>query len=555
MQECLGININDKFIRYAKIEKNKTFVKVNAKGVRFYTNLRETINRIIDETGSRDIPISINIDKEKYYYFNIFNMTNKNYIMKAIDTEFGSFCKENKLNKDTYIGKYTYVSSLERSDQNRVMYIYENKTDLDERLSYFDKLKIETATVMPTSIPNLIQFEKNKNILIIDLDVQTKITTIIDQAIYNVEVIEHGLGEALDKINAKENSITKAYDMLKNITLYTEEMTMSNSNQINQEYLQDVVPVFYKIVQELQPIIDRYERIDGIYLSGLGSLVNNVDLYFKDFIKEKRIEILKPYFVNTQSNENIKDIIEVNSAIALALQGTGIGIKLLNFATTDWRASLKELANMKPGDLKNFNIRLPKPNIDLSLKGAIDNVEKNIFMDFILIIILIVAYVMASTWISNEILKKTNQAQASVNYTTEQKSLLDKDVEKLKNKKEDYNKKYTALENSSDLLTTKSLRKHQIPNLMIQIASIIPKQVRLTEIKTTEKEDTDATGKKITKQHVIIHAQSKRYEQLAYFKAMMIEKGYLDNIQSTEGSKDSTGQNIAIVIEGDFKTY
>ena len=45
-----------------------------------------------------------------------------------------------------------------------------------------------------------------------------------------------------------------------------------------------------------------------------------------------KCEILKPYFIKNVniSRENVKDYIEVNSAIALALQGLGEGIKKIN---------------------------------------------------------------------------------------------------------------------------------------------------------------------------------------------------------------------------------
>ena len=73
-------------------------------------------------------------------------------------------------------------------------------------------------------------------------------------------------------------------------------------------------------------------------------------------------------------------------------------------------------------------------------------------------------------------------------------------------------------------------------------------EVQLTEIKNTETTDS---GK--TVQHIIIHAQSTKYEQLAYFKAKMKNANVLDNITSTEGQKD--GEYVKIIIEGDLKTY
>ena len=83
MQECLGISITDNLIRYAKVQKTSTQIKVTAFGIKFYDNLKSSIDQIIKETDSLKTPISIDIKNEKYYYFNIFNLTNKDYAEKA----------------------------------------------------------------------------------------------------------------------------------------------------------------------------------------------------------------------------------------------------------------------------------------------------------------------------------------------------------------------------------------------------------------------------------------------------------------------------------------
>lgn len=55
------------------------------------------------------------------------------------------------------------------------------------------------------------------------------------------------------------------------------------------------------------------------------------------------------------------------------------------------------------------------------------------------------------------------------------------------------------------------------------------------------------------KQHIYISAQSKKYEQLAYFKAKLKNANILDNVTSNEGTK--TGDVVTTVIEGDLKNY
>ena len=73
MQECLGVDITDKIIRYAKVKKDSNNFIVEAYGIKFYNNISETLDQIISETNSSKIPISCNLANEKYYYFDIFN--------------------------------------------------------------------------------------------------------------------------------------------------------------------------------------------------------------------------------------------------------------------------------------------------------------------------------------------------------------------------------------------------------------------------------------------------------------------------------------------------
>ena len=114
----------------------------------------------------------------------------------------------------------------------------------------------------------------------------------------------------------------------------------------------------------------------------MGTVINNIDLYFKEYFKESKVEILKPFFLEDKMNINIKDYIEVNSAIALALQGLGLGIKNLNFMKRDWKTELKTLlssdVNMKDIKMPKFNFKLKnkKKNLQLiqeSLQEFVDN--------------------------------------------------------------------------------------------------------------------------------------------------------------------------------------
>ena len=550
MQSCLGITIAENLIKYAKVEKESNGFKVKSYGIKFFDNLElsSTINQIIDETDSRKVPISINTTNEKYYYFNIFNLTNESYAKKAIETEFESFCGENHLNANTYEGRYTYTRDISNADRNKVIYIYNSKAELEQTYNLLKGVRVTTATPISTSLPNIIRTEKNKNSMIVDIDTKTTITTIINQNIYNIDILNQGLNDAIEKINEKENSLLKSYEVFKNTTIYTMDMQASQAVGENNGYLDFIVPSLYKIAQELQNIMKNYKQIDTVYLTGLGSVINNVDLYFQEYLKGTKVEILRPFFLENNSKVNLKDYIEVNSAIAIAIQGLGFGVKTLNFAkgATGFEG-LKNLASMDLKDLKNGKFKMPKINFDLS--GNMDRLEVSLTTYSLIAIIIAIVFCIASTFIKSSMEASTSKAQAMIADTTKQIALVNSDDNKIIEKTQDYQKYKSNLENTSTAIETKRSRKNQITTMLNKIIYTIPKEAQITEIRNNEKVSESGA----TVQHITIYVQSKGYEKLAYFKAQLKSANVLDNIVSTEGVKD--GEYVKIAIEGDLKTY
>lgn len=543
MQECLGISIADKVIRYAKVQKDSNNFKISSYGLKFFSNLEETINQIIEETNSTKISISTNITNEKYYYFNIFSLINKNYAEKAIKTEFESFCNENHINGQLYEGKYIYTKSLDNPDQSRIIYIYDKQEDIAEKASYFKKGRLDTLSPLPIVISNLISTERNKNSMIIDLEEKTTITTIINQNIYNVETIEQGMNEILEKINEKENSYSKSYEVCKNSTIYTMETDEYNTG--NNEYLKYIIPTLYNITQEVQRIQESVKHIDNIYITGMGAVINNIDLYFKEYFKDAKVEILKPSILSDKSNINIKDYIEVNSAIALALQGLGEGIKEVNFIKGNFKENFKGILT---SDISTLKFKLPKIDFKSSFQGKTDKVERILIRNIIIVLITAIIYAIGSTTIFRQIKNKISETEDVISYTNSQWTLADKDDREIIEKTKDYQKYKLNLENVSSAIETRRSRKNQITTLLNKIVYNIPKEVILTEIKNTE-----VTTSNSTVQHITIYAQAEKYEQLAYFKAKLKNANILDNITSSDGQKD--GNTVRITIEGDLKTY
>jgi len=556
MQNCLGISIDDKFIKYAKVQKEDNTFKVESYGINSYNNmdLDKRIAQIIQETDSSKIPISTDIQNEKYYFFNFFGVKNKTYAKEAIQTEFESFCTDNHINKNTVEGRYIYTKNIDMPDQNKAIYIYANKGEMEERLNLFKGTKVVSATPDAIAIPNIVNIEPNKNIMIVDISDNTKITTLINKNIYNVDILSEGLKEAFDTINLKENSTLKTYEVLKNTTIYTMDMD-TTSNKKNDEYLQHIVPELYKVAQEVLNITKNYKKIDQIYLTGYATVINNIELYFQEYFKNSKVEILKPFFIEKNDRVNVKDYIEVNQAIALALQGMGYGARTINFSSDKKADEIKSMLSMNMTDIINsFKVQKadngkeknkPKLNVDLGfLKNKSKNLDTSMTNAFISLLLITILYCAGSIWVSKQILSETDKVKDDVSYTQEQIAKATNDDSKINTKTNDYKRYKSNLENTSNVIETKRSRKNQITTLLNKIVYTIPKEVQLTEIKNEEKGG---------KQHIYISAQSKKYEQLAYFKAKLKNANILDNVTSNEGTK--SGDVVTTIIEGDLRSY
>ena len=556
MQYCLGISIDDKFIKYAKVQKEDNTFKVESYGINSYNNmdLDKRIAQIIQETDSSKIPISTDVQNEKYYFFNFFGVKNKTYAKEAIQTEFESFCTDNHINKNTIEGRYIYTKNIDMPDQNKAIYIYANKGEMEERLNLFKGAKVVSATPDAIAIPNIVNIEPNKNIMIVDISDNTKITTLINKNIYNVDILSEGLKEAFDTINLKENSTLKTYEVLKNTTIYTMDMD-TTSNKKNDEYLQHIVPELYKVAQEVLNITKNYKKIDQIYLTGYATVINNIELYFQEYFKNSKVEILKPFFIEKNDRVNVKDYIEVNQAIALALQGMGYGARTINFSTDKKADEIKSMLSMNMTDIINlFKVQKadngkeknkPKLNVDLGfLKNKSKNLDTSMTNAFISLLLITILYCAGSIWVSKQILSETDKVKDDVSYTQEQIAKATNDDSKINTKTNDYKRYKSNLENTSNVIETKRSRKNQITTLLNKIVYTIPKEVQLTEIKNEEKGG---------KQHIYISAQSKKYEQLAYFKAKLKNANILDNVTSNEGTK--SGDVVTTIIEGDLRNY
>lgn len=542
MSSCLGLYIEPNIIKYAKVSKEHENLKVEAFGIKFYDKIGEAIKQIINDTYSFKVPISINLSEEIYQYFYMFNLLNKNDLKKAIETEFEALCLEKNINPNALEHRYALVNSQEEKDKIKVIHISANKNVINTIEQPFAEYRVSTLSSIGTSISNVANIKQKENVVIANMEEQTTFTTIIDQKIYQVDKIEEGAKKVLDSINIKENSYSKAYEICKNSTIYT--MEGKELQEETNEYLDDIMPTLYKIASSLQEKLQESTiKIDKIYLTGTLSVINNVDLYFQEFFKNEKCEILKPFFVKETVKINIKDYVQVNSAIGLALQGLDYGIKDMNFKKKTLKDSIDSLTsklNIEIGEGKGkTKINFDK-NINLSLKGKLDRTEAWMLRTLTGVLLLIGIYSAFAVFLNYSITNKNKEVEEVKKDTQTQIASVEKDIQTIKSKTNNYEQMSNNLKNINEQAAEKSKNKKVIPNLLSEIQFAIPQGVQITSIENT-------SGR-----HIVINAQSTKYEQLGYFKAVLRLQGILepDTIVSSPGEKQN--DLVKVVIEGDL---
>lgn len=535
---CLGLYIEEHLIKYAKVSKDHNKIKVESFGIKFYDKVEDAIHQVIQETYSQKTPISINLSEEMYNYFDMFALLTKSDLQRAIKTEFESYCVDKGYNPNVFESRYAVIGNQEEKEKVRVIHVAANKIELNKQIQQVDGYKLSSISPISMAIPSLIDVDKKENAVIVNIENETTITTVFEDKIYNVDKIEEGSGQILTKINLKENSYSKSYEICKNTTIYTSEGKELQEEQSS--YLEDIMPTLYTIVSKVRNIINENgDKIKKVYITGTAALINNVDLYFQEYLENVDCEILKPYFIETVGNINIKDYIEVNSAISLGLMGIGEGIAGMNFKNQtlgdkipDW-LKLEVNPDRDPKDRKYLGGMF---TWDLGQK--LDKTEIGFVRISIGLLLLVIIYSTFSALLANQMNQKESEAEESIASTNQQITLANNDNEKIKSKTNEYTTLLKNLEDKNNKITDRNRTRNAIPNLLNQIMSIIPENVQLTSIENTS--DT----------HIVINAQSNKYEQLGYLKAKIKTDVILTNVISTAGQKDNN--IVTVKIEGEL---
>ena len=545
MSSCLGLYIENNIIKYAKVSKERDNFKVEAFGIKFYDNIDDAVKQIVNETYSYKTPISINLSDEKYTYSDLFSLLNQKDLNKAVKTEFEYFCNENRKNHNALEYRNLLTPNLDDKDKVTSLYAYAEKSSITGRLQLLSGFRVNNISPLPVSMANLIRNTDKKNKIIVNIEKNTSVTFIVNGKINRVEIIDTGMKEIFDNIIMKENSYAKAYEICKNTTIYTAQ---GRNLQVEEnEYMEDIMPVLYNIIEKLKQVIASSGiDIDDIYITGLAAAINNIDLYFQENFMDKKCDILAPFFIKKSNIKlNIRDYIEVNSAIALALQGLGLGHKEMNFRNKGTLDQLGQLLNMEIGGSSNkkggttgSGINKIKDMFKSDFSKSLDMIERNMIRFASGVLILTIVYMGFSAFLTSQINKKESEVQTFISESKQEIGNISNNTKLINERTNQYDKMIEKINEANNKITQSYARKNALPNLLTEIMFNIPKEVQLISINNT-------TGKSIK-----IEAKSKEYEQLGYFIAKIKNEGILTDVTSTSGVKQD--DFVLVTIEGNL---
>lgn len=530
MPSCLGLYIEDNLIKYAKVSKNNETIKVEAFGVKFYEKISTAIKQIVEETYSFKLPISINSTDEWYNEIEIFSLLSKKDMENAIKTEFENICYIKELNKNIYEQRFIFANSQKTNDKVKVIHIAAPKTSIEQRKNQFSEYKINNISPISASITNLIRKGKKGTEIVVNIEKYTTITKITNGAISDIQLIKLGAQEILEKINEKENSYAKAYEICKNSTIYTEND--KDLQYEENEYLEDIMPTLFNIVTEVRKKVDEsFENIERIYITGTGALINNVDLYFQEYMRDIPCEILKPNFISNNSKINIKDYIEVNSAIAIGLQGLDKNDKSVNFKSESNADKILDLLNSNVSDVKHSDI-------GKSFVNFFERFGNQMNMISVTFVLLVILYSSGIIIFDNQMNQKVSDINASIEDTNQKIKKVQEYNKSFNSQMSKYETLITNIQDLNDANSENKRYRNTIPNLLNNIMSVIPRGVQLISIE-------NSTGT-----HIKINARSASYEEIAYFKAKLKTAKILEEVVSNTGTLVDGYLNVT--IEGEL---
>ena len=322
MASALGIFIDRNIIKYAKLNGTKDKLKVESYGMKYGENHKELLKQIIEETNSSKNNVVINAAEIHYEETSIFSMLKKKDYDKAVEVAYEEIVDKQKLRPELL--EYGYILSKNPADSEKlhVLLGIQEKGAMETRANLFGQ-NVMLYSQMPIGISISNIYESPLPALIVNIEEDTYITEIYDSEPIKVTRIATGTKNIIDTINNEENSISKSYEVLRNMVLPTDDMDQISFE--GNEYAPVIVSEVMKIVSEIKAVIKKRPGIyKKIYISGTGATISNLETFIEKLIDDVECDILRPAGIEGQKKVAIKEYVDVNSAIALACEALRI---------------------------------------------------------------------------------------------------------------------------------------------------------------------------------------------------------------------------------------
>ena len=601
MQSSLGFYVDKNMIKYAKVnvdEKTNVFTLAEH-GIKFYDNIIASITDIVDSTSSIDsTKISLSMANEGYHSIEVFSGLKAKDRNDLIQSEFAAFCEGKGMAIAAMENRYQMVENTGNFDKLIALISYVSQSELANININFDGYKISSIAPIGLSINNIF---RNKGIdeeaAIVNIENKTTVTIILRNEIQEVVDIPLGMTDVLDKLAEKYNSYSKAYEACKKVSVYIDDVT--SIDEESREILDAVLPIFYDIRQRVDEILTPYKRlIKAVYISGGATAVNNVDLYFQESFPGLRCEIAKPFFLSQQQRTDAAEIVEVNSAIAIAMNGLGLLEPSIDFHTAAKKAMKKpsavkeKLGSLKISEkIKRFKEGMKEKADEVKanhskakrarrvggaaspftafiekIKGLFGKKGKkrNVVYDegsyavgqsggegeeeedapvngwvigmFATCLIILATYFAGALYVSQKLRSKIQESNRTIATIEGEIERASGDAAFIRTQTAEYDEKIDKLQRvMATIAAYKMKSSFDIPNFMSEVMFIIPQGVEISTINISEQGEVDIT------------ASSTQYAQLGYFVARLKLENVLKNVDMEVQSMSS---DIKIKIGG-----
>lgn len=540
MASCLGIHINENIIRYAKFTYNQKTkaMSVEQHGVKFDSSNRvETIKKIVTETKSEEIPISLSTFNDEYQKIQVFRQLSKPDMLNVINLEFEDWCEKNSLDAKDYL--YTYfLPDVTSGDYYYGMLNIVRKQQI-ELYSSTTALSIDSIYPSPFTINRLVPKE-NKDYTLINLDERLYIVSVIDGKVFEIAVEDIGMKEILEKFSELTGSYSKAYEACKQINVF-----FDGKSPNLKEFEIIVEPILQEVLKRSSNIIKKHKKSnEKIFLTGLGTLFTNLDILFREYF-EIKTEILKPEFLSSQIDvRNMAELLEATPAIAIAYEQIVPNEKTENIEyyrkvkEKGIKAWLKRLlySPKKPKE----NIKVEKEYHSIIPSSKFEKLSPIFISATIALCIFVIAYSIFGNVYYTQIDKMKKEIDKETSKITTKTSQVSSDVSYITTNTKGYKDINSDIDDIVKQIENNEIgggSSYYVANFLQKIIKIIPKELTLKTITSNENKN------------VVIKTESASYASLGYFVAQLKLEGILKNV---EVKSVANGTVITIEIGGDL---